>query len=842
MTTEQTPPKPANQFGLNDNAHQVEDFLQHHPHPIKQSNITKTLIPPCRIRDRSSNNNDNDDTTNGWEIRENRTVYDCPDHKHDRNTPEKSERDQDDHNQHRQMRGYSQLDDSQDEDEDQEDNNNNHDVIPEEEEEEQEDNVVTPRMQEVLKKGNARRVNRRTGDEEDLRASLLTMMGNHNNMINRSSSRTLTTLGSKHNTLSVMTDSTYPSSGGFASVMDEALNTSAGSLSLDLFQGSSQGGGGAAGATPFMRALVEELDNEGFLQRHREYIVNHNNRGLNGMALPEEESHEMEDGELQRSHKSPRAKDTNEKKQSLEVNDSPQGIMDSNDKKKKKNEQDALYNLTNFADDSGSGSDDENLSKSVASAYEDFLQRELSPRRGGGGGGTPKRKKKKERTAVRKEDDKQFDMPDDLYFREIVVTPQDANDASTLGDSIFYSVDDDDYDDEELRQLEHERRRFGHHHHHHPIPRPGWQQQQHQRRMSMSPYNNNNNNSMPHHDVFRYGPSVRPSPPPLPTQHAQSNNNNNKSSSERRESLMARSPLTTVHDQDSAFWQDYDNMRQETEERQREFQRLQQQREEYMYYQHLQQQALIQHFHHHMYVQQQQQQQHQQQQHQQQQQQLHQSQRFVNRFSTPPPRWTGGRPEMGFAGSPCFGNSGFGDRQSPMSSSYHGYSHQQQYPPQQSSPYSQNLMAPRPPPRRPMMPPGSQQQPPQHHHHPSQPPPPQQKTPPRLSSTIPLAPKSIHWMPATLSIDEQNCVNALKSRWEARKSRSTRQRFTDEWYLRFARCSPGRPFHFPSAWKVMCNFSLRYLDLNIVGMERQLLTRTLFPIKGLQSCEGHESK
>ncbi len=60
-------------------------------------------------------------------------------------------------------------------------------------------------------------------------------------------------------------------------------------------------------------------------------------------------------------------------------------------------------------------------------------------------------------------------------------------------------------------------------------------------------------------------------------------------------------------------------------------------------------------------------------------------------------------------------------------------------------------------------------------------------------------------------------------------------------YLRFARCSPGpKKFNAKTAWKVMKNFDRKYLTLQATDMEDQLLTKTLFPIPGLKSADGHD--
>jgi hypothetical protein len=91
---------------------------------------------------------------------------------------------------------------------------------------------------------------------------------------------------------------------------------------------------------------------------------------------------------------------------------------------------------------------------------------------------------------------------------------------------------------------------------------------------------------------------------------------------------------------------------------------------------------------------------------------------------------------------------------------------------------------------------------------------------------------------ASLSIDDRNVVMALKSSW----LKSGRPPFPNSWYLRFARCSPGRPFTFSTAYKTMKAFDQRYMNLTIRVMEDQIRTMMLFPVPGLRSINGHSSK
>ena len=93
---------------------------------------------------------------------------------------------------------------------------------------------------------------------------------------------------------------------------------------------------------------------------------------------------------------------------------------------------------------------------------------------------------------------------------------------------------------------------------------------------------------------------------------------------------------------------------------------------------------------------------------------------------------------------------------------------------------------------------------------------------------------------ASLSVEKRACVIHLKMKWERRVHGESV--LPDEWYIRFAKCSPGDPFDARSAWKVMTKFDPRYLNLSILSMEKQLLSKILFPCPGLKSKGGHDSK
>lgn len=88
-----------------------------------------------------------------------------------------------------------------------------------------------------------------------------------------------------------------------------------------------------------------------------------------------------------------------------------------------------------------------------------------------------------------------------------------------------------------------------------------------------------------------------------------------------------------------------------------------------------------------------------------------------------------------------------------------------------------------------------------------------------------------------LDESEKKCLDELKKTWENGNGPG----FADEMYLRFARCSPGRKkFNKNASLKVMKKFDQRYLTLTAASLETQLLSKTLFPVPGLQTAEGHD--
>jgi hypothetical protein len=89
-----------------------------------------------------------------------------------------------------------------------------------------------------------------------------------------------------------------------------------------------------------------------------------------------------------------------------------------------------------------------------------------------------------------------------------------------------------------------------------------------------------------------------------------------------------------------------------------------------------------------------------------------------------------------------------------------------------------------------------------------------------------------------LSTEEKECFDNLKKKW-SEKYPDDKDLFEDEMILRFAYCSPGtQKFNEKASWKVMKNFDKRFLNLKAADLEKQLLTKTLFPVPGLKTLEG----
>lgn len=83
--------------------------------------------------------------------------------------------------------------------------------------------------------------------------------------------------------------------------------------------------------------------------------------------------------------------------------------------------------------------------------------------------------------------------------------------------------------------------------------------------------------------------------------------------------------------------------------------------------------------------------------------------------------------------------------------------------------------------------------------------------------------RSIEEQIEALDLNERECFDTLKKKWEEKYPDAP---FTDEMYLRFARCSPGaKKFSKKSSFKAMKKFDKRYLSLTAAGMKRQLMTK-----------------
>lgn len=98
--------------------------------------------------------------------------------------------------------------------------------------------------------------------------------------------------------------------------------------------------------------------------------------------------------------------------------------------------------------------------------------------------------------------------------------------------------------------------------------------------------------------------------------------------------------------------------------------------------------------------------------------------------------------------------------------------------------------------------------------------------------------RSVQEQIEALSESELECFHNLKSTWGRKHPNDG---FSDEMYLRFARCSPGsKKFDEKSALKVMKKFDRHYLDITAAGLEKQLASKTLFPLPGLKTSDGDD--
>lgn len=83
--------------------------------------------------------------------------------------------------------------------------------------------------------------------------------------------------------------------------------------------------------------------------------------------------------------------------------------------------------------------------------------------------------------------------------------------------------------------------------------------------------------------------------------------------------------------------------------------------------------------------------------------------------------------------------------------------------------------------------------------------------------------RSLEEQLASLTLAQRACVFALKTKWEEEEDEE--KAYPEAFYLRFARCCPGRPFDYPAALKAMRRFPHRYLQTSICNMTNQLLTK-----------------
>lgn len=102
----------------------------------------------------------------------------------------------------------------------------------------------------------------------------------------------------------------------------------------------------------------------------------------------------------------------------------------------------------------------------------------------------------------------------------------------------------------------------------------------------------------------------------------------------------------------------------------------------------------------------------------------------------------------------------------------------------------------------------------------------------------PRRPRSFDEQLMSLPSPHRITVSTLKRNWE----QGGHGGYPDDWYLRFARCSPGVPFDYKSAWSVMKKFDRRYMKLDIAGLEHYLKFKIIFPCRGLKNKLGQSSE
>jgi len=96
-----------------------------------------------------------------------------------------------------------------------------------------------------------------------------------------------------------------------------------------------------------------------------------------------------------------------------------------------------------------------------------------------------------------------------------------------------------------------------------------------------------------------------------------------------------------------------------------------------------------------------------------------------------------------------------------------------------------------------------------------------------------------------ITAEERECVEDLMDKWD---ERSPGEPLPDELVLRYARNSPGnKTFNRKAAWNTMKALSgthrekaLQLLSLGASKLEKQLETKTMFPLPGLKTKDKHD--
>lgn len=103
--------------------------------------------------------------------------------------------------------------------------------------------------------------------------------------------------------------------------------------------------------------------------------------------------------------------------------------------------------------------------------------------------------------------------------------------------------------------------------------------------------------------------------------------------------------------------------------------------------------------------------------------------------------------------------------------------------------------------------------------------------------------RSVQEQLMTMSNMERECFEALIDEWDVKYPSVA---IPDELVLRYSRNSPSKkPYDKSNTWKLMALLPKHptlttQLDLTMASLEDQMMTKTLFPLPGLKTKDGHD--